>query len=579
MNTSVTDLKYQITIDEPWTHQAKVLITGVRRGNSDQLDFYMPIWSPGSYKVRDYSRHVRRLKVLQGNGEFLFFEKLEKSLWRIDWSKSELTTPGDSFSIEYEVYCNEISVRTSHINLSHAFLHGPSLYMGIKGAEKEQLELSVNFPPCWSKLTTALKDISPQRQKFLYEAKDYDELLDTPIEIGNQETSGFRVDGVDHHLAFLNWPENLYGDLRSDTKKISEKIVKFWGEIPYDVYAFIGHFLPKTYGGLEHHNSTAVQFDPFEVANKEGYQDFLGLLSHEFFHTWNVKRLRPRELGPFDYTSENYTRMHWLTEGLTSFVDDLFVFNCDLSDEEFYLKGLTKKIKAYHKNPGRFFDSLEESSFDAWIKLYQPHENSKNATINYYLKGALAFFCLNSLMYLQGRHLREFAQELWKIYKGRPDQGVTKDEVLTVLENLCGANVRNEFETYLTDTGELPLEESCERSGLEVHWHRPEGLNWGSDLSCEGKSVFVKNIVLDGPAHKCGLNHGDEIIAHEGWRLSEENLKSWQKGLKPGHSYELLISRQGRLLKIEVSPEKNPKEVEKLTVKDRKIFDEVFRSF
>jgi predicted metalloprotease with PDZ domain len=579
MNMTSAPLKYQINVDEPWTHHVKVLITGKRPADCSLINFYLPIWSPGSYKVRDYSRHVRRLRVLQANGEFLFFEKKSKCQWQIDWDRSELSKAMEEFTIEYEVYCNEVTVRTSHVNLSHAFLHGPSLFMGIEGFEDQRIELAVNFPPCWTKVTTSLKDISPQREKFLYEAMDYDELLDTPIEIGTHDTSGFRVAGIDHHLAFLNWPSNMAGDLRIDTQKIVQKISDFWGEIPYESYAFIGHFFPKTYGGLEHHNSTAVQFDPFEVGHLDGYRDFLGLLAHEYFHTWNVKRVRPLELGPFNYKEENYTRMHWLTEGFTSFVDDIFVFNCDLSDEKYFLKGLTKKINFYQKTPGRFFDSIEEASFDAWIKLYQPHENSRNATVNYYLKGALIFFCLNSLMALQGRHLKDFARELWALYKMRPNQGVTKDEVLEIIKKLCGQSVCDEFESYITETGELPLEEACERSGLEAHWQRPEGLYWGCDFKKVGDNIKIESIVLDGPAHKCGLNHGDEFLAYGGWRLTYDSLEPWQKSLKAGHSYEILINRQGRLLKIEVAPEKKTQELEKLTVKDRKKFEDVLRSF
>ncbi len=575
---TTTELHYQVKIPEPWTHHVKIVIKVERPEQSNKQRFYLPVWSPGSYMVREYSRHVRRLQVVQGNGEFLYFEKISKNEWEIDWQKSDLKSQQNTFSIEYEVYCNEVSVRTSHVNLTHAFLHGPSLFMGIHGWEDKRLELGIEFPPCWTKLSTSLKDISPKREKFLYEARNYDELLDTPIEIGNQFTSGFRVGGKDHYLAFLNLPDNIFGDLSRDIKIITEKVANFWGEIPYDSYSFIGHFFPKTYGGLEHHNSTALQYDPLEVCHEEGYRDFLGLVAHEYFHTWNVKRIRPKELGPFNYNEENYTRMHWLTEGLTSFVDDLFVLNCDLSTDDYFLKSLAKKMNAYIKTPGRFFDSLEEGSFDAWIKLYRPNENSRNATVSYYLKGALAFFCFNSLLNVQGHSLREFTSELWDRYKLDPNTGMTKEEVLKIIYSLAGVSIGEEFESFISDTGELPLEVSCERSGIEVHWHQPEGLDWGCDLKSRGENIYIENIRLDGPAHKCGLNHGDEIIAFSGQRLQSSILASWQKSLKKGQAINLLISRQGFLLEIVVAPEAMPKEIEKLTISSPELYSKVFKS-
>lgn len=570
---------YDLKVPEPWTHHVKVSVTLEIPMDQDTFEIFMPVWSPGSYMVREYSRHVRRLRVTQKNGEFLFFEKSQKNIWLVDRTKSELKTPSEEITIEYEVYCNELTVRTSHVNLTHAFIHGPSVFMTVKGYESEEIHLGVEFPPCWTKLSTSLEDISEKREKFLYRAENFDRLLDCPIEIGNHDTNGFRVQGKDHNLAFLNPPHKVYGDLRTDIKKITEKVADFWGEIPYESYTYMTHFYPKIYGGLEHSDSTALQFDPFEVGYEDGYYNFLGLVSHEYFHTWNVKRIRPKELGPFNYSEENYTRMHWLTEGFTSFMDDLLVLNTKLSTQEFFLKMMVKKFNAYRKTPGRLFDSVEDASFDAWIKLYRPHENSKNSTINYYLKGALVFFCLNSLLHLQGRSLKDFAALLWKRYKDNPDEGVTKDEVLDFIEDLGGISVRNEFDRYLIETGELPLEECAEKSGLKIHWKKPEGLYWGCDFKSVEGSQTVQNVLLDGPAHKCGLNHGDEIISAHGWRLKPSSWEGFLKTLKAGEPVEFLISRQGKMLKIDVSPEEGPKEIEKLEVADNKLFEKVLLSY
>jgi len=564
-------LEYKLSITEPWTHYVKIRLSGKRSKDRDYLDFFLPSWSPGSYLMREYAKGVRKFRAVSGNGEFLYFEKIDKGTWRVDWSKSELKSPDVDFTIEYEVYCNEISVRTSHVTNEHAFLHGPSIFMGVVGTELEHPTLDIDFPPLWSKVTTGLNDISEKRELFKYSARNYNELIDTPIEIGCHETNGFRVAGIDHHLAFYELPEKLPGDLRKDTQKIVETVYDFWGEIPYSMYVFMGHFMPGIYGGLEHLNSTALQFDPFAVQTKEGYRDFLGLIAHEFFHTWNVKRIRPAELGPFDYRCENYTRMHWLTEGMTSFVDDLFVFTAGLSTLSEYLETLTKRINIYNATPGRKFDSLEDSSFDAWIKLYRPNENSKNTTISYYLKGQLAFFCLNLLLVKEGKSLKELCALLWKRFKDNPAQGMTKDEFMAFLRDLTNEEISNQFDSFISDTTELPLEELCDDVGLEFNYKKEVEGSFGFDWKEEGTQLFVDKITLDGPAYKCGLNTGDEVLAVNGFRLTSTMYKNWLKTLEPSdHKMSFLISRQGKTKVIDISYAKGPQVLEKIEIKDEK---------
>ncbi len=564
-------IEYKLSITEPWTHYVKIRLSGSRRDDCDYLDFFLPSWSPGSYLMREYPKSVRKFRALSGNGEYLYFEKMEKGTWRVDWSKSELKSQGKDFTIEYEVYCNEISVRSSHVTNEHAFLHGPSLFMGIADTELESPTLEIEFPPLWSKVTTGLNDISDKREKFLYSAKNYDELIDSPIEIGCHETNGFRVQGIDHHLAFYELPENLPGDLRKDTQKITEAICDFWGEIPYDMYVYMGHFMPGVYGGLEHLNSTALQYDPFAVQTKDGYRDFLGLVAHEFFHTWNVKRIRPIELGPFDYRNENYTRMHWLTEGMTSFVDDLFVFTAGLSTLENYVETLAKRIKIYLSTPGRKFDSLEESSFDAWIKLYRPHENSKNTTVSYYLKGQLAFFCLNILLVREGKSLKELCALLWQRFKDNPEVGMTKEEFMEILRSLTNEEVVNQFESYIAHTTELPLEELCREIGLEFKYTEDKEIqgDFGFDWKEDGQRLFADKIILDGPAYKHGLNAGDEILAINGFRVTTSMYKNLLKTLKVGDQLQnLLISRQGKTLSLEIPYSRGSKTLASIEVKD-----------
>ncbi|MBC97691.1 MAG: hypothetical protein CME63_08075 [Halobacteriovoraceae bacterium] len=564
-------LEYKLSITEPWTHYVKVRLTGKRPKGQDTLDFFLPSWSPGSYLMREYAKGVRKFRAVSGNGEFLYFEKRDKGTWRVDWSQSELKAQGEEFTIEYEIYCNEISVRTSHVTEEHAFIHGPSVFMGIVGEVLDKPTLEIEFPPLWSKVTTGLKDISDKRERFIYEAKNYDELIDTPVEIGCHETNGFRVDGKDHHLAYYEWPENLPGDLRVDTQKIVESVFKFWGELPYEMYVFMGHFMPGIYGGLEHLNSTALQFDPFAVKTEEGYRDFLGLVAHEFFHTWNVKRIRPIELGPFDYRNENYTRMHWLTEGMTSFVDDLFVFTAGLSTLEQYLETLVKRIKRYEVTPGRKFDSLEDSSFDAWIKLYRPNENSRNTTISYYLKGQLAFFCLNILLVKEGSSLQNLCSLLWKRFKDNPEVGLEKSEFMAALRECSSQEVVDEFETFISHTTELPLETLASDIGLKLKYSTTTKGDFGFDWKEDGQRLFVQTVLLDKAAYKAGLNAGDELLAVNGFRLSTSMYKGWLKSLEVSDQpLHFLISRQGKIQNVEIAFEKAVPELESIEITDRK---------
>ena len=391
-------LSYKIIIDAPSTHQARVIIEGKKESSEKKLDFFLPRWSPGSYLIREYSRHISGIIATTSNGERLDIEQTATSVFEIDWNKSNLKKEDDSFTLSYFIYCHELTVRTSHIDDSHAFLHLPTLLMGILKHSILNPTLQLNFPPRWSHLTTGLRDISQKREDFIYSAANYDELIDSPIEIGCHETDGFQAFGVDHHLAFYGNQLPHKENIKADIKKIVEHIAGFMGGVPYEKYSFITHFSPGLYGGLEHCNSTALQFCPTQITNRKGYCNYLTLVAHEYFHTWNVKRIRPLELGPFNYLSEATTKLLWLAEGLTSLMDELFVYRMGLISIDEYLEMQKDNLNRYYATPGKKFHSLDDSSYNAWIKLYRPDENSHNSSISYYLKGGIVFFALNIML-------------------------------------------------------------------------------------------------------------------------------------------------------------------------------------
>lgn len=566
--------KYLVKIEEPYKHLVSVRLDFSRPKDCPSLSFFLPSWSPGSYLMREYAKHIQNLRVLSGKGVPLYFEKKKKGSWEIQWDGSEMENEEEEFSISYEVYCHELTVRTSHIDSSHAFLHGPSYLIGLKASHFKEIEIEFRFPENWGKLSTGLRDISEERAeeraRFLYGAKDYDELLDCPVEIGNQVTDGFMVKEKPHFLAFWGETYPHERNIKGDIKTLTEHISSFMGgSLPYEDYTYITHFKKGIYGGLEHRNSTALHFDGRKLLSRQGYLNWLCLVSHEYFHTWNVKRIRPRELGPFDYENENYTRMLWLVEGLTSFVDELFVFQAGLCSLEEYLEMQKRNILRYEEVFGRYRDSLEDSSFDAWIKLYRPHENSQNSTVSYYLKGGLVFSILNTFFFQKGLSLQKFLHSLWKLYLQRPSQGVTKDEVMGLIRESIGDGLTEEFDELLTGTKDIDFDSYYSKIGLKIE-RRDEGKAYlGAQFDFQADNVFVKSIQENSPAKSYGLNPGDEIIALNHLRVSADDMKDLDSLVMKNRDYILTVSRLGKLMEIPIQFREKRSVIQKINVLDK----------
>lgn len=568
-------LTYQLNIENPALHMAQVKIEAERPEGAQTLDFFMPSWSPGSYLMREYSRNVQRFVAQNEKGEAIFFEQIKKGVWRLDWSKSELKTNSSKFSVSYEVYCHEVSVRTSYIDQSHAFLHGPTLFMGVLGHEMNDPELTVKFPPLWSKLTTGLKDISPSREIFRYSAPNYDLLIDTPIELGCHETDGFMCEGKPHELAFYGETLPHKENLKKDIQTIVETVSKTMKSMPYDKYTFITHFMPGYYGGLEHSNSTALHFDSGKLSERKGYVQWLELVAHEYFHTWNVKRIRPKELGPFDYLNEGYTRMHWLTEGLTSFMDQLLVLRSGLMTLTEYAEAQKDNLVRYYSTPGKKFHSLEDSSFNAWIKLYRPDENSLNSSISYYLKGGLVFTALHADLAAKGKGIDDLLGLLWARYEANPAEGMEAHEVYEMIEKIGGAEIRARFETLITTTEDIDFEEVFKGYGMSLEWERPETPYLGAETKAAGDRVIIDMVRIDSPASQSGLNAGDEVISVNGQRLL---TSSWDKFLKTAMKdtrYTLTVARLGRLENISIMFGDAPKKLKGVKVEDETLAKKV----
>lgn len=568
-------LSYKIIIETPSTHQVRVQIEGKKESGEKTLDFFLPRWSPGSYLIREYSRHLSMIVAQTKNGERLHVNQLDTSVFQIDWTKNAHKKEDDYFSLSYSVYCHELTVRTSHVDESHAYLHLPTLLMGVVNTYIEDPSLELIFPPSWSSITTGLKDISVKREAFVYSAPSYDQLIDSPIEIGCHETDGFEVNGIDHHLAFYGPQLPHKENIKADTKKIVEHISGFMGGLPYDKYSFITHFSPGLYGGLEHSNSTALQFCPTQITNRKGYINYLALVAHEYFHTWNVKRIRPLELGPFNYLREATTQLLWLAEGLTSLMDELFIYRMGLITLEEYLEMQKDNLNRYYGTPGKKFHSLDDSSYNAWIKLYRPDENSHNSSISYYLKGGIVFFALNILLNQKNKSINDLLSLLWQDYLKNPERGVTAEQVYKMIEEVGGPEIRDQFESMTSTTEDIDLETICAQAGLRFEWDKTISPWLGFDVDFHGDRVMVKGVTLDGPSYKAGLNAGDEIIAINGIRILKDRFNDYAKFMRVNETYTLTIARLSVIQSISLNVGVTPAKLKGLAVIDKNLAENV----
>ena len=566
-------INYHLHIDNPHQHKAIVKIKA-NLNDSGQVEVYLPSWSPGSYLMREYGRLVRQIKALDSNGGYLAIEQTDKGTWHVHGGEENANS---SIEIKYEIYCHELTVRNSYIDRDMAFIHGPAVFMAIAGRENSPVELKVTFPEAWSKISTGLKDISSKREEFLYSAENYDVFIDAPLQIGCHETDGFVSNGKEHELAFVGQALPHQHQVKKDMKIIVDHISEYMDSMPYDRYVFITHLFPGKFGGLEHLNSTALQFCSTSFPNRKDYVNWLSLVSHEYFHTWNVKRIRPKSLGPFNYRKEADASMLWLAEGLTSFMDELFVYQCGVVSLEEYLELQVKNFNRYYDTLGRKFHSLHESAFNAWNVLYKPHENGINSTISYYLKGGISFFLLNVLLVKSGSSTKEFIHGLWERYLANPEEGMEAEEVYQLIEKISSAQVREKFEEYIETTVELPIRELLKEMGLDLEYTTPTDIDLGVKTKVNGGRVFVTHTLIDSPAYNYGLNPEDEILAVDGKRVDSANFDQLKSSLKESNSYEFLISRLGEIKKINIIPRKALPKISSIKVLDQALVDKFLK--
>lgn len=555
-----SQITYTIAMPRPHTHLYEVSIDAAGLTGTD-VDFILPSWTPGSYMIREYARHVQEFAA-EAAGVSLRWSKVAKDTWRIE------TGGATRIRVRYRAYANELTVRTSHLDGSHGYVNGATVFMYIPGRTGEPLTLVVQTPPAW-RVTTGLEPAGAQeawttddgQRATAFSAADYDELIDCPIECGTHRLLTFEVDGIEHRIAI--WGRGNQDERRivADTRRIIETQRAMFGGLPYRHYTFILHLTDGRGGGLEHRNSVTNQLNRWTFRPERSYERFLGLQSHEFFHVWNVKRIRVAPLGPFDYRRENYTRQLWTMEGVTSYYDNLFLLQAGLISRERYLEIIAEDIVTLQSQPGRALQSLEQSSFDAWIKLYRPDENSANSSISYYLKGSLVALMLDLEIRRRTNGERSLADVLRYLYTTYPITGpgfAEEGGYLAAVETVAGADggsFRAFFARYISGTAELDYDQTFAYAGLRLEWGHKHGHNrvpaWtGLQLKSEDGRTLVASTRSDGPAYAAGVYAGDELLALDGMRIDATSFDARVNERAPGESVTLSLFRRDELLHV-----------------------------
>jgi predicted metalloprotease with PDZ domain len=543
-------VRYQIAMPAPTTHRYHVTVQV--RGVEGPQRFRMAAWTPGSYLLREFARHVEDVRATAPGGTPISVHKEDKACW-------VATAESGGLDLHYQVYAHDLTVRTSHLDASHGFFNGGNVFFRVEGIEQGPFALQVDPPQGWT-VSAAL----PKGPNGAFVVADFDELVDTPVECGTHEEIAFDAGGIPHRWVFWgSGHEDRAAVIADVTRLIETEIALFGGAPPeLDDYLFICHMQEKWNGGLEHKKSQVIGVDRLCFHDLKGYERFTTLVAHEYFHTWNVKRIRAEGLGPFDYDAEVYTPLLWMMEGITSYYDTLVPTRAGLITPKRYLEIVGERIAQLRAIPGRHLQSLEESSYDAWIKLYRRDENSVNSTVSYYLKGELVVLLLDLHIRLESGGARSFDDVIRALWARQRDTGqaIRPSEVNALLSEAAGVDLGAVLDVWVRSRDPLPLDAVLERFGLTITgkqkdtYGRPKdggerGAPWmGVSTRTARGLTLVGEVRRDGPAHEADLCAGDELVAIDGLRLEPGELKKRLALFDPGTKITLTVSRRQEML-------------------------------
>lgn len=593
-------IRYAVAMPHPQTHlfEVEVTVSGFEQAS---YDFIMPSWTPGSYLIREFARHVQEFQALDAASQRpLPWSKRNKNTWRVDArpTPDAPAAPAGQAGIllRYKVYANELTVRTSHLDTSHGYFNGANLFVYLDGQRKHPVELTVAVPYADWKVSTGLprapislsggngagnghkEPDHDQLPRHHFLAEDYDHLIDCPVECSNHRVLSFEVDGVRHQIALWGHGNEDPERLRSDTQAIVQAARDIFGGLPYDTYLFILHLLERGSGGLEHRNSSSNAVPRWSFRKPSEYEKVISLLAHEFFHVWNVKRIEPASFRDFEYRWETYTRLLWVMEGFTTYYTPLLLRRAGLLTPERTLESYGEQMLKLLQTPGRHLQSAEAASFDAWIKLYRPDENTPNTSVSYYLKGSLIALLLDLEIRSRSRERRAESgpDEIGNRPRSLDDVlvttyrdytlhglGVPDDAFQSVCEQVAGGSLQRFFDDYVRGVAELPFEDYLSRAGLSLTY----GWKGGDDERRAGLGVRVRQkegralveaVFADGPAYHADLSVGDEIVALDGYRVSEATLDERLADRQPGDRVTLTLFRRDELREVALTLGQRP---------------------
>ena len=540
-------IRYTVSFPAPHTHYMEVSAIVPTGGRAD-VELMMAVWTPGSYLVREYSRHIERVTATGAGGRALAVEKSDKNRWKV-------TTGGaPTVMVAYRVYAREMSVRTNWVEARFALVNGAPTFMTLADNTSRPHEVILNPADGWRRSMTGLPALGGGDHR--YRAADFDTLVDSPILLGNPEVYEFTVDGKPHYL--VNEGEaGIFDGQRAarDLEAIVREHRRFWGELPYDKYVVLNVMSETANNGLEHKNSTVLMTSRWATRTRNAYLGWLSIASHELFHVWNVKRLRPVELGPFDYENENHTRSLWIAEGITDYYGDLLLHRAGLATREELLDYVSRMIEELQTTPGRTVQSAELASFDAWIKYYRPDENSPNVAISYYTKGAVLAFLLDARVRKAtggARSLDDVMRAAYLKYSG--PRGFTPDDFRQVAEEVAGTKLAGFWDAAVEGTAELEYADALDTLGLRFRAGAASTRAWlGATTRNDAGRLVVSQVRRNTPAIDAGLNVDDEILAIGDFRVRADQLPTRLEQYKPGDRVTLLVARRDQLLRLDVT--------------------------
>jgi predicted metalloprotease with PDZ domain len=576
MAKTKTPIRYRVLPTRPGAHVFQVRCI-VEQPDGGGQRFALPAWIPGSYMIREFARHIVRIEARCGR-KAVPLRKLDKHTWQAEACDGPLIVDAD-------IYAWDLSVRAAHLDTTHAFFNGTSLFLRVLGQEERPCEVELLRPrgrgyARWRVATTLRRKRAPAYGFGLYAARDYDELIDHPVEMGTFTLAQFKAHGVPHDIAITGRHQADIDRLRRDLQRICEWHIDLFGRpAPMDRYLFLVMAVGEGYGGLEHRSSTALlcSRDDLPAAGMRGvsdaYRGFLGLCSHEYFHTWNVKRIKPAAFSPYDLNTENYTSLLWAFEGFTSYYDDLALVRSGVISPRDYLETLGRAITQLQRTGGRLQQTVAESSWDAWIKYYRQDENTPNAVVSYYLKGSLIALCLDAAIRKRRRgrkSLDDLMRALWERH-GKTGAGVPEGGIEKLAAEIAGGSLRDFFRRALRSTEELPLAQALRDLGVVMKLRQAEANNerggrptqrsaaqlaargnLGARAVAAGNEVRLSQVYTGGAAETAGLSAGDTIVALDGLRANAKDFDARIAARRPDSMLRVHAFRRDELHEFNV---------------------------